>query len=316
MTPKWWLGMGGLGVGLGTVAGTVLGFLGRTSWVFDLLGNFRFQYLWVGVLAIASIAWNQWWRWIPVVGLGVLINLIAVGPYLWGTIAEAAAGDRLTIVHLNTQVGNRDKAAVVDFVRTADADVVVLAEVTPELLDLIEEAELPFQPVIGTPPITPIGLLALSRQPTWTGRVTNLGASRVPALFLEGTFAGSPLEILAFHTSSPGREARSSARDDQLADAASRVVDRDTPMILVGDFNATPWTGAFRDLLDAGTVDAQRGRGMAGSWPSGWGPFKIPIDHLVHTPDLTTTSFAFGPSAGSDHRSLRVTVALAGEKGS
>ena len=315
MTTKWWLGMGGLAVGLGTVAGTLLGFLGRSSWVLDLLGNFRFQYLWLGLLAMATIAWNQWWRWLPVVGLGVLINFLAVGPYFWGSIAQPAAGDQLTIVHLNTQAANRDKEAVVEFVRAADADIVVLAEVTPELRRLLDRADLPFEPVTGTSLTTPIGQFAMAREATWTGRVTNLGESRVPALLLEGSFAGNPIEILSFHTSSPGREVRSSARDDQLADAASRVIERDTPMVLVGDFNATPWTGAFRDLLDAGTVDAQRGRGVAGSWPSGWGPFKIPIDHLLHTPDLTTTSFAFGPSAGSDHRSLRVTVALAGEEG-
>jgi endonuclease/exonuclease/phosphatase (EEP) superfamily protein YafD len=304
--------MGGLAVGLGTVAGTFLGFLGRSSWVFDLLGSFRFQYLWLGMLAIAALAWNGWWRWIPIVGLAALVNLAAVGPYLWGSIAEPATDDRLTIVHLNTQAGNRDKAAVVEFVRSVDADLVFLAEVTPELLELIDDAELPFQSVTGTPVSTPIGLLALSRDPTYSGRVTNLGGSRVPALLLEGNFAGSPVEILAFHTSSPGEEARSSARDDQLADAAVLVLERDTPMILVGDFNATPWTGAFRETLEAGLVDAQRGRGVAGSWPAGWGPFKIPIDHLLHTPELTTTTFSFGDSAGSDHRSLRVTVAPAG----
>jgi len=313
MTSKWWLGMGGLAVGLGTVAGTLLGFLGHRSWVFDLLGNFRFQYLWAGVLALGAIAWNQWWRWIPVVGLGVLVNLVAVGPYLWGSIAEPAPGARLTILHLNTQAGNRDKAAVVELVRNADADLVLLAEVTPELLALIEDAELPFQPLVGTPRSRPLGLLALARQPTWTGRVTNLGAGRLPALLLEGNFAESPIQILAFHTSSPGREARSSARNDQLTGAARLVTERETPMILVGDLNATPWTGAFRDLLNAGLVDAQRGRGIGGSWPAGWGPFKIPIDHLLHTSELTTTDFSFGPSAGSDHRSLRVTVAPTGE---
>ena len=105
----------------------------------------------------------------------------------------------------------------------------------------------------------------------------------------------------------------SAARDDQLNGAGLRVDDREIPMILVGDFNATPWTGAFRDLLDLGLIDAQRGRGVAGSWPAGWGPFKIPIDHALHTPELTSTSFAFGASAGSDHRSLSVTLALAEE---
>ncbi len=311
MTTKWWIGIGGLAVGLSTVVGTVSGLLGRSSWMLDLIGNFRFQYLWLGALALGALAWNRWWWWFAGVAFAVVLNLAAVGPYWWGSIAPADTGAHLTVVHLNTQAGNQDKAAVVEFVRTADADIVVLTEVTPALLQLLEAATLPFQPVAGTPPVTPIGLLALARHPSVSGQLTNLGVSGVPGLILDARVGNRSVEILAFHTSSPGREARSTARDDQLAGAASRVLERDSPMILIGDFNATPWTGAFRDLLDAGLVDAQRGRGVAGSRPAGWGPFKIPIDHLLHTPELTTTSFSFGPSAVSDHQSLRVTVAVA-----
>ncbi len=311
MTAKWVLGIGGLTVGVGVVMGTLIGYLGRTGWIFDLIGNFRFQYLWLGVLALVPIAWNRWWIPFGVIAFAVGLNLLAVGPYWWGSVADPAGSERLTIVHLNTQAANRDKAAVVEFVRSTEADIVLLAEVTPVLVRLLEEANLDMQPVAGTPAVTPIGLLALTRDPAVTGRLTNLGVSEVPAVLLQVNLGGRPIEILGFHTSSPGREARSSARDDQLEAAGRRVLESETPMILIGDFNATPWTGAFRDLLDTGLIDGQRGRGVAGSWPSGWGPFKIAIDHLLHTSELTTTEFAFGDSAGSDHRSLSVTVARA-----
>lgn len=311
MTAKWSLGMGGLAVGGAAVLGTLLGYLGRAGWIFDLIGNFRFQYLWLGALALIPLVWNRWWIPVAMVACAVFINLLAIGPYWWGSIAEPEGSDRLTIVHLNTAAANPDKGAVVEFVRSADADLVLLAEVTPELLELLAQADLEMQPVAGTSARTPIGLLALSRDPSAAGRLTNLGASEVPALLLQVELGGQPIEILGFHTSSPGREARSSARDDQLAWAGRRVRERTTPMVLIGDFNATPWTGAFRDLLATGLIDGQRGRGVAGSWPSGWGPFKISIDHALHTPELTITSFAFGDSAGSDHRSLAITIAPA-----
>ena len=311
MTAKWSAGLSGLAVGAGVVMGTLLGYLGRTGWVFDLIGNFRFQYLWLGALALIPLVWNRWWIPVAIVAGAVALNLGAIGPYWWGTVAEPMGSERLTIVHLNTAAANPDKEAVVEFVRSADADVVLLAEVTPVLLELLEQADLGMHPVAGTPAGTPIGLLALALDPTVTGRITNLGVSEVPAVLLELELGGQPIQILGFHTSSPGREARSSDRDDQMAAAGRRVQERSTPMVLIGDFNATPWTGAFRDLLDAGLVDGQRGRGVAGSWPAGWGPFKIPIDHAVHTPELTTTSYVFGDSAGSDHRSLTVTIAFA-----
>ena len=311
MTAKWSAGLSGLAVGAGVVMGTLLGYLGRTGWVFDLIGNFRFQYLWLGALALIPLVWNRWWIPVAIVAGAVALNLGAIGPYWWGTVAEPMGPERLTIVHLNTAAANPDKEAIVAFVRSAGADVVLLAEVTPVLLELLEQPDLGMHPVAGTPAGTPIGLLALARDPTVRGRITNLGVSEVPAVLLELELGGQPIQILGFHTSSPGREARSSDRDDQMAAAGRRVQERSTPMVLIGDFNATPWTGAFRDLLDAGLVDGQRGRGVAGSWPAGWGPFKIPIDHAVHTPELTTTSYVFGDSAGSDHRSLTVTIAFA-----
>ena len=37
------MGMAGIAVGTVVALGTLLGFLGRASWVFELVGNFRFQ---------------------------------------------------------------------------------------------------------------------------------------------------------------------------------------------------------------------------------------------------------------------------------
>lgn len=311
MSAKWWLAIVSLVVGAAVVLATALSFLASMSWVFDLVGSFRPQYVMIGALALAGLAWNRLWIPFGVLSLAVLINLTAVAPYWTDSVADPAGVDRLTIVHLNTRAGNSHKDEVVEFVKTSQADIILLAEVTPVLLDLLEEADLPYTPVAGTPHATRIGLLALARDASVTGRLTNLGITEVPGVELQAELGGRQVEILGFHTTSPSAEGRASDRDDQLAAAAARVSERGTPMILVGDFNATPWTSSYRDLLDSGLVDGQRGRGVAGSWPAGWGPLMIPIDHLLHTPELTTTAFAFGPSAGSDHRSLEVTLALA-----
>lgn len=310
MTLRWGLGVAGLVAGIGVVVATALSYFADSSWLLDLFANFRFQYVWIGVLALGGLAARQLWIPAGVVMLAVLLNLLAVTPYWTASIADAGPG-RLTIVHLNTQSGNMRKADIVDFVRGSDADVVLLAEVTPRLYDLLVEADLPFSLVAGTPGSTPIGIVALARDGVAEGRLTNLGVSEVPAVLLTTTIEGQPVELLGFHTSSPGEEGRSAARNDQLAAAGEMVSGRSGPMILVGDLNATPWTPAFRRLIDTGLIDAQRGRGVAGSWPAGWGPFKIPIDHVLHTPELTTSDFSFGPSVGSDHLSLRVEVARA-----
>ncbi len=315
MTARWWVGVAGLGAGGSVVLATLLSLFAESSWLLDLAANFRYQYLWIGVLALGALSINRVWKAVPVLAVAVLVNLIAVAPYWFGAIADAAGEDRLEILHLNTRSANPAKENVVEFVRTSDADLVFLAEVTPRLAGLLEAAKLPFERVAGTPPSTPIGIVALARPGIATGRLTNLGVSEVPAVLIQTELEGEVVEILGFHTSSPGEQRRSADRNDQLAAAGALVSERSTPMILVGDFNATPWTPALRRLLDTGLVDAQRGRGVDGSWPAGWGPFQIPIDHVLHTTELTSTAFAFGDSVGSDHESLRVTIARA-ERGS
>ena len=312
MTVKWWVGVAALVAGVGTVVGTFLSLLSNMSWLLDIVGNFRFQYLWIGALTLGALWWTRQRAAFAAVGIALLMNLMVVAPYWWSSIAPPADDTRLTILHLNTRAANPAKEEVVELVRAAEADVIFLAEVTPDLLGLLAAADLPYEQVAGTPESTRIGIVALARTSAVSGRLINLGKSEVPGVLLEAPLGNRTIEILGFHTSSPGEEKRSADRNDQLAGAAALVAARERPMALIGDFNATPWTGAFRELLDSGLIDGQRGRGVAGSWPAGWGPFQIPIDHLLHTPELTTTSFAFGPSAGSDHRSLLVAIALAG----
>ncbi len=312
-----WLALGAATLGGLTLLGTLLGFLASWGWVLDLIANFRFQYLWIGALAVAVMLWRRWWWPAAAVGFGVLINLILVSPYYLGSVPAAGADSpQVTVAHLNTLARNSDKTRVVDFIREVDADFVFLTEVTTPLVELIESADqLPYEIVVGTSRTFGVmGLVherALAADPTINGHVTNLGETRLPGVVVEARLGDQFFEMLAFQTSSPGRAAKAEGRDSQLAGAAQWVAERETPVLLIGDFNATPWTPAFADLVrTANLTDSARGRGFTGSWPDGWGPFKIPIDHALHSEGLTTVRRERGPSAGSDHRSLLVTLAL------
>lgn len=62
--------------------------------------------------------------------------------------------------------------------------------------------------------------------------------------------------------------------------------------------------------MDAtGLLDSHRGHGWQPSYPPWFGPLGIPIDHLWHSPELTTVERQLGPSRGCDHRILNVRLA-------
>ena len=98
---------------------------------------------------------------------------------------------------------------------------------------------------------------------------------------------------------------------DAVLDASGQWSSAQTvPHLIVGDFNATPWSTAFRDMQSAGDlVNSQIGFGRAPTWPAGLGSFgMIPIDHLLHSEALITVYRQIGEANGSDHKPLIVTL--------
>ena len=82
--------------------------------------------------------------------------------------------------------------------------------------------------------------------------------------------------------------------------------------MVLGDLNTTPWSARYRALLDdAGLEDTRVGYGLQTSWPSFLpAVLRIPIDHVLVTPDLAAAEREVGPEVGSDHLPVWVELAV------
>ena len=85
------------------------------------------------------------------------------------------------------------------------------------------------------------------------------------------------------------------------------------PMVVLGDFNSTPWSRAFRTFQQqSGLTLSQHGIGLKPTWPAQLPTgFKIPIDTCLHSPSLRTLNYRVGPSVGSDHHPIAVQLTRA-----
>jgi endonuclease/exonuclease/phosphatase (EEP) superfamily protein YafD len=73
-------------------------------------------------------------------------------------------------------------------------------------------------------------------------------------------------------------------------------------VIVAGDFNTSPWSPHFRELLaEAGLRNAAEGHGWIATWPSWFWPARVPIDHVLVGGRLGAASLERGPHIGSDH---------------
>jgi len=298
---------GGVGVVAGVLAGlTGVGWLGGVWWVFDIASNFRVQYA-VLLVPVAIVSALLRRRVAAVLSLLALIaNFVVILPLYISKPAPSLGPDRLNVLSFNVLYSNRHLDPVLKAVRTSGADVVFLHEGTRALERAIQEADLPYRMVSAIRPGDKFGTVALVPE----GADTHIVDLVVPSILVTLPLGSGEVEVLGIHPPSPISVERSADRDEELQDVAEWAAAQPLPLVVTGDFNASTWSHGF-SLISGALVNSQLGFGVQASWPAGFRAISTPIDHLLHSPDLTVVDRHLGPSLGSDHFPLYVALAWA-----
>ena len=114
------------------------------------------------------------------------------------------------------------------------------------------------------------------------------------------------LHVTGFHLFPPMTPQRLAWRNEQLAIAGDILAEVDAPMLVVGDFNATPWSASLRAFRSENDLS---GFNTRATWPVWLGFAGIPIDHAFVSRDLRILGIETGPDIGSDHRPILIDVA-------
>ena len=112
-------------------AGTVLGFVGKWWWHFELASHFRVQWLVLLAAAVPVVLGAQRYKSAAVLAV---LNLSTIVPfYLGARLSRSTAQDagHLRIVSLNVRAENRQHEPILTLVRETTPDFVTLFEVNP-----------------------------------------------------------------------------------------------------------------------------------------------------------------------------------------
>ena len=290
---------------------TLAGFFGGSWWVLDLFASFRHQ-LAAGLIICALIAVLAKWKKTAVAtSLLAVLNLALVVPLYVGP-SRPESGE-LRVLSFNVLASNRRVEEVIDFIRASDANVVVLHEVTSLWEDAIEEAsstfdDWSFEVTRGRAQGDLFGSLVLV-EPGAVVQSFGFGFTDPRAIEI---LLPDGVALLAIHPLSPASRFRAKLNDFQLQFAADWAARQNGPTIVVGDFNATPWSYPFRRLLSSADLsNSARGFGLELSYPADAIPLlRVPIDHLLFSDGLAIVDRRLGPAMGSDHFPLTVDLAL------
>jgi endonuclease/exonuclease/phosphatase (EEP) superfamily protein YafD len=236
-----------------------------------------------------------------------------------GAAAQEAA---LRLVTHNLYVNNNRRDDLAAWLRRQDADVIVMQEVEPEMAAVMAQARdrYPHQ-VFGWPKIRSErpdrrdvnGLAVLSRYPLADPSVFRQTRFSAPVVITVLTLPeGTQVCLVVVHTPNPLRRSGLRSRNQLMAALADELNRYEGPLVVAGDFNATPYTPAFAHFLEATGLTTTHT--YPGTYPQIAGAFGLPIDHVLVRHARIVEIEALD-AFGSDHRPLRADLIIPTAKG-
>ncbi|MEO7385616.1 MAG: endonuclease/exonuclease/phosphatase family protein [Gammaproteobacteria bacterium] len=306
-----------------TTLSTMAALGARAAWFLELFSHFALQYLVLQAMAAVTCVALRRWSWALVVVLASIPNLLAVGPYLPGLLsrppvlvaAPKPGKDRpaVRLVAANLLYRQEDPTAVRAYLGRESPDLLVLSEFTPRWREKLRSLERTYPYFALRPRWNPWGIAVYSRYPFRAIENLDLGDDQSSHLRLLVELPDGLVELYAVHLVSPSGPRQAAQRNTQLRRLAERIraANPTLPKIVAGDFNITPYSPWFHDLLrDAGLRDGRQPFGLHVTWPAWPVPLWIPIDQCLARGPVDVTRVAAGPPIGSDHLPLECTFSL------
>ena len=287
---------------VGLTLATIGSFFGDQAWWLDVLADFKTQSA-IGALLLffAALATRRMKEAVLTLAL-MVINGTTLAPYL-ALPPEGRA--TMKIVGFNINNHNLDTAPTLDFLRRENADVIVVTEVNETWQKAFEQLSSVYPhrfygPTYQGPRDEPhkIGLLA-KRAWEETGVEWSNLTSRVFTVWARFPAASPGLTVAGVHLLNPLFHPASHQREE--IEALISVVNRfDGPVVVTGDFNMTPFSARYGNLLLKSNLRRATG-GLNATWPALLTPLGLSLDHVLVGEEVSHATMRTGPRLGSDH---------------
>jgi endonuclease/exonuclease/phosphatase (EEP) superfamily protein YafD len=301
------------------VAAVALGALGLAivcvlswipAWPLSLLEHFRVQYVASGLVVIAAAAALRIRGYTDAALIATLLSALPVVPDITRTARPLPPnGVHVRVLSLNVHTESTGYDQVRRLIADENPDVVALVEVDQRWLTQLAPALTAYTGRIEAPRPDNFGIALYARGDV-VGSATEL-ATPLPTITAEVTVAGTHFDAIVTHPIPPISGASVERQRQQLDLIAARARSTPGPLIVMGDYNATPWSRPFRRLVDrSGLCDSRAGFGVQASFPAMTAMLRIPIDHVLVSCAIGVRDRRIGRDVGSDHLPVIVDLVL------
>lgn len=280
----------------------------------DLPSHFVLQYVIAAVIGIClALLFKMRRGYFLLLGFAFILNMATLAPYLdRSATVHATAPKTFKFLQVNTLYLNRRTALLESQIRAENPDIITVVEANPAFAAMFKTlADLyPYQDI--HPRSDARGLAVLSKFPLQDVAVSFFDEPNTPAQTFTARIHGTSIRFVSVHPYTPIRTL--DKRDTHMtAVAKAYAAPQETPLVITGDFNATPWSPAMKQFMrDTALHSAREGHGILPTWPR-WLPgafLRIPIDHVLVSDPLRVVDYRLGADTGADHLPTIAVIAV------
>jgi vancomycin resistance protein VanJ len=294
--------------------------LGETNYIVNVFVNTLPVPLLPAPILLVLVLLTRRWK----VAIMLLAALAMLGGLYGSTLFPEGAtlvlrGVEVDVLTYNVQRRNNDYASIERILREQDADIVALQEVTPQLIEYLDQnlTDLyPYQVVPGRRRMEHIQMI-LSR---WAIDASN-GQYEVMRGVVDLEDTGVELVVYSVQLTNPlsddGEGFDDSSRAQQAEMIRTLAAEEEEPVIILGDFNMTDATDEYRNFTAIYTdVYRRTTRGFGATFPN-WEyrnptvdflPSLIRLDYAFASRDIDTMAARVIYDGFSDHYPLWVRI--------
>ena len=291
---------------------TVLSFLGGFYWRFDYLAHGRVQLC--ALTAVLFLLTLLTLPTRPIAGRFIALSAIALGLNLYPILgfyldrpARISSGENSTAFRamaMNVNVANRHYAKAIREIRRENPDVLLVMEVNNDWMTQLSAIEGVYSYKVAAPQQNGFGMTLYSKSAFVSGKIGYWGQYQIPyivALLKDPT--GNTVRFFGIHTVPPISQAAATSNHRQSRYLMERARDENGPIVMMGDWNDTPWSHSYRALMNGFDFDnAAQGGFPTATWRPGFFG-GIAIGHFF-VKNMRAGNWHVGRDVGSDHRAV------------
>jgi endonuclease/exonuclease/phosphatase (EEP) superfamily protein YafD len=289
---------------------TAISGLGEFHWAAELLTHFRVQAAVAGMLLALMCALLRMPRRSAAAGGLAALHLFPVLPYVVPAHHHRSEGlPRLRLLQINVHTANRRHEAVEELVMSERPDILALLEVNRRWLEALASLHRHYPHRIERPQDDNFGIAVFSRFPIDDLSLRPLHHDGIYMALGRFSLGSTPVTLAVAHAVPPAGPEYAALRNEQLGELSEILRSFRGEIILLGDLNTSPWSPVHRRLeRSTGLHNSARGFGLLPTWPAGFRPLMIPLDHCLLSSGLRAVAFEAGPEVGSDHLPVLVDI--------